>query len=89
MRVVCVDGNENDLANTVALCREHPAIDEVVGYTSAAEALVRHTMDRVELVLLATDLPDEKTIPCSLSYFYRRTRTSPTKPTLYIRKIIC
>lgn len=58
MRVVCVDGNENDLANTVALCREHPAIDEVVGYTSAAEALARHTMNRVELVLLATDLPD-------------------------------
>ena len=58
MRVVCVDGNESELANTVALCREHPAINEVVGYTSAAEASARHAMDRVELVLLATDLPD-------------------------------
>ena len=58
MRVACVDGNESDLTNTVALCREHPAVDYVSGFRDAADVLNWDELQFVDLLMLDTDLPE-------------------------------
>ena len=56
MRVVCVDGDEQTLNDMVALCREHPAIDEAIGLKDAQETLGWLKMNRADLMLLDIDL---------------------------------
>ena len=58
MRVVCVDGNESGLANTVALCRQHPAVGDVIGLKDARETLEWFKTNRADLLLLDIDLSD-------------------------------
>ena len=62
MRVICVDGDKNDLQAEVELCRANPAIDEANGANSAEEALNLMKMGRADLALLAIDLPDRNGI---------------------------
>ena len=57
MRVICVDGEEEARARTVALCREHPAVDYVNGFSNAREALAWFDVDYADLIVLDVSLP--------------------------------
>ena len=62
MRVLCVDHEERSLNEAVAICRENPAVDAVVGLGSAAEVLEWFKMNRVDFALIDVELPDKSGI---------------------------
>ena len=52
MRVLCVDHEEWSLNEAVAICRENPAVDAVVGLGSAAEVREWFKMNRADFALI-------------------------------------
>lgn len=74
MRVLCVDGEEEALDHAVALCREHPVIDEAVGVKTAEEAIKWLKMNRSDLVLLGIELPDRDGIELAAELRKRHPR---------------
>lgn len=57
MRIVCVDDEEIILNFVVYLCRQLPKIDEVKGFTEAAEALKYIEENKTDLAILDIDMP--------------------------------
>lgn len=58
MRVVCVDGNRDDLDYMVTLCKEQRSFGDVIGLKDAQETLEWFKTNRADLLLLDVDLSD-------------------------------
>ena len=58
MRVVCVDDDGEALDSELRICRQHPDVDDAVGFTDARAALEWFDMDHAELLLLSADMPE-------------------------------
>lgn len=57
MKVICVDDERLLMEDTVAMCRELALVDEAVGFTRPADALMYLDRERADLALLDIDMP--------------------------------
>lgn len=73
MRILCVDGDEQALAHTAGLCRAYPGVDEMIAVRSAREAVEQIRMNRLDIVLLDTVLPDRDGLDLATELRNRQT----------------
>ena len=74
MRVICMDGDQSTVDHVLALCAEHPAVDDVTGFTDVEEAQRWLSMDHADLMLLGVNLPEMSGIDLAVKLREKYTR---------------
>lgn len=73
MRVLCVDGDERSLEHTLALCRSYRGVDEVIGVSTAKDAVEQIRRNHIDFALVETTLPDRNGIELAAELRERQT----------------